>query len=270
MAVTTEKRSSEQVQNHDVCQPSLENFSPKEWKRYAQIAYLFARHARHDLANIHCALGMFDLIESMHDPNDATPLPPELQPDQIKVKCKQDIKQLVSVSTDLVLISQAASTASCQPIHKRSVSNLIENAVLSRLAEDHPVPSADIYIENDTDNVVAFGDQLAAALSVFYFQWTPWLNPHQAASGLSIRRDSDRVIIEIPTDDTESVAGFARRLHSTEASPIASIVDRELSITTAELALWMARFVTMVHGGTVNVDPNDPQLTLRITLPLVD
>lgn len=250
--------------------PSLNNQPPQSWQQHAQIAYLFARHARHDLANIHCALGLFDLVESMQESGiGAAPLPPELEPDRIKEKCKQDVKQLISVSNDLILISQAASTVPYQMVHTVTVAELVNSAIVDRLGEEHPAPPSGVCGEFGDAKLVAYGDQLSAALAVFYFQWTPWASPHKGASRVSIRGGERRVVFEIPADDTESVAGFARRLHSGEASPIASIADRVLSITTAELAFWMARFVVMIHGGVVEVDPNDPLLTLRVALPVI-
>ena len=254
--------------NHDMCQPSLQNLSSIQWEQHAHIAYLFAQHVHQDLANIHSTLGMFDFLEHLQD-SPETPLPPELQPDQVKAKSKEDIKQLIGISNDLILISQAANVYSYQLIHTPTVANLINDVILSHLTESEPSPLTDLRDNAKTDKIVALGDQLGAALAVFYFQWTPCLNEHRHAAELSVYHEVDCLSFEIPADDTESVASFARRLHSSEVSPIASIVEQQLSITTTELALWMARFIVMIHGGTVDANPNDPRLALRVSLPLM-
>jgi hypothetical protein len=111
------------------------------------------------------------------------------------------------------------------------------------------------------------GDMLAAALSALFFQWTPWLLENHHAQRLSFGLREHALILAIPADDTESVASFARRLANSQRNPLASIHQNALAVTTTELALWLARFIVTLHGGTVTAHPDDPTLSLRITLP---
>ena len=247
----------------------MTNQTTAQWEQHAQISYLFARHARHDLANIHCAMGMLETIEQMQEAGDNTPLPPEMELTTVKAKLKIDVKQLISISNDLVFLSQAASPVAYKPIHNAPLNTLIEDAIHLRLPENHPFPSDNLIEQIGSSRVLAYGDQLTAALTAFYFQWTPWSTDHTNAARVSASLSKSQITFKFPTDDTEPVAGFARRLHSQETDPLVSLADQILSSTTTELALWMARFVILIHGGAVNVDPNDPGLTLQVTLPLV-
>jgi len=248
--------------------PSLTNQTPAQWDQHTQIAYLFARHARHDLINIHCAMGMLEAIEQTQETGNGDPLPQEMGIATIKAKLNIDVKQLISVSNDLIFLSQAASPAAYKPTHIASLATLIEDAIHLRLPENRPVPSANLIEQIGSSRVLAYGDQLTAALTAFYFQWTPWSTNHTNAARVSASLGKNQITFNFAADDIEPVARFARRLHSQETDPLASLADQILSSTTTELALWMARFVVLIHGGTVDANPNDPDLTLRIMLPL--
>jgi hypothetical protein len=248
--------------------PSLENATPLDWERHAGIAYIFARHARHDLANIHCALNMLEVVERVQLEAGAEPLPPELDPVHLKAKMRGDVKRLVSTSNDLVLISQATNRGAYRGAQTLTGPQLIEAAILNRGVEPAgALPELLAAVEQLS--VVSLGDMLAAAISAFYFQWTPWLIPNDRAVNLSFGVAPDRLTLAIPADDTESIASFARRLTSSECDPLASIPEGALAITTTELALWLARFIVVIHGGTVTAHPDDPTLSVRITVPTV-
>lgn len=249
--------------------PSLDNLSSRQWAQHAQIAFLFARHTRHDLANIHCALGLFEMVEHLGAQEDSMPLPPELQPDQIKEKVGLDVKQLISISNDLVMLSQAANLPAYQPINTVSLGTLFEDNVLSRLDPESSLPPQKVADALGAQRVIALGNTLGAAISAFYFQWTPWMHPHGRVAGISVKSSHNRVTLGFPADDTEAVASFARRLQADPASAMSSISEQVLSTTTTELALWMARMIVLIHGGWVDADPDDPGVTIRVTLPLV-
>ncbi len=269
MATTVSNPPQPSLLPRHVRTPSLDNQTRQQWDRHTQVSYLFARHARHDMANIHCTLRMFEMVQSMGaDGDDDTPLPPDLQPDAIKAKTEADIKKLISLSNDMALLSQAVNPWAYQPSHTRSISGLLDDAILSRLDTDHPAPNQGVLERVDGYSILVLGDALVAALGAFYFQWTPWMTAHTQASQMTAQITDQQLTLAFPADDTESVASFARRLHSKESGPLASVADQALSLTTTELALWMARFIVLIHGGGVNADPNDPLLTLRVTLPI--
>lgn len=252
-----------------VIPPSLENLSPIQWQQHGEIAYKFARHARHDLANIHCSLGMLDIVQRVQATDNAVAVPDELQPDQIKAKMSEDVKKLVSISNDVIMLSQSTNASAYQSVYTLPITTLLESAIGSRLADEHPPLPPGVFEPLDGKNALVYADPLVAALAGFYFQWTPWLNPHTNASRLQVYVDDDRFTISFPADDPESVASFARRLHSREASPMTAMLEQELSVTTTEFVLWLARFIVLIHGGCVDVNPNDPLLTLHVTLPIV-
>src|SRR3712207_6748827 len=89
--------------------PSLENRSAEDWKVHAELAYILARHARHDMGNIYCTLGMFEIVAAIEEAGDAASLPDELQPAAVRAKVQAALKQIMHLSRDLVLLSQAAS-----------------------------------------------------------------------------------------------------------------------------------------------------------------
>ena len=76
--------------------PCLDNQSQRQWDTHAQLAYYFARHARHDLANVHCALGMLEMVEQIQADYPDTPLPEELNVENIRIKAREDVKKVIS------------------------------------------------------------------------------------------------------------------------------------------------------------------------------
>jgi hypothetical protein len=70
-AVTTQSFTSPATRG-----PSLDNQSPAEWSAHLEIAYVFARHVRHDMVNVQCALQLAEVVEKMRAMGSAVPLPP--------------------------------------------------------------------------------------------------------------------------------------------------------------------------------------------------
>jgi|GEM_PF-2556580 len=248
--------------------PALGNQSAELWRKTAELAYLFARHVRHDLANVHCAVQMLEIIEQIEEdgPSD-TPLPPELQPNVLKQRMRTDLRRVVSISNDLILLSQCASHPAYIPPETMTVQQIIDSAIIERLGGTLPDPQQ--IVDNMVDeSLLSMGDMLGTAISTFYFQWTPWQSEHEAASRSTMCCRDGLLEISIPADNTEDVASFARKLGGFHASVFEHIIESALSISTAELAFWLARHILIVHGGSVTVDPNDPDLTAKITLPV--
>ncbi len=253
--------------HHSLAQPGLDRQTPAQWELHAQLAYVFARHARHDLANVHCGVQMLEMVEQIQDGGGVeVPLPPELEPEQMKLRMRGDLKRVVSISNDLVLLSQAASPAPYRHATALPLQTLFEQAILNRLLDDAPPPAL-TNLPADA-RVLVMGDMLPAALSAFFFQWTPQLTDLHRARQLRVQVQETCCVVDIPADDQEVVASFARRLQSPSDAGLTALVETNLSITTSELAFWLARHIVRVHGGYVTADPHDPDLNVRVVLPL--
>ena len=253
----------------DVLQaPSLENCSSTDWQQHAEIAYLFARAVGHDMVNIHTAMEMLEHVRQIQqlDGSDAH-LPEQLQLPQISRQLSQNVSQLIGLSKNMGLLNHAANAVAYESVRSVDVAELIEEAVISRLGEA-PVPVG-LPAKCNGAKVIAFGEMLSAAVTCLYFQWSPQMHDHASASRATAQIDADRITLCIAADDGESVEAFARRIHSEQHSAIRAITRHSLTTRTGELALWLARFVVRIHGGHVDVDPDDPDLTLRLTLPLI-
>lgn len=250
-------------------QPGLENLGPREWDRHAPLAHLFARHARHDLGNVRCALEMIAMVQRVGGASEDPPdLPPDLQPRNIQAKFHFEVNKLVSISSDLALLSQTVNPAAYQPARTVSVRTLVEDSILSRLGEGQSVPPALKPDRVAAGSVSMLGDQLIAALTAFYFQWTPGLHPHDQAAQVKLEVATDRLILSFPADNRTSAASFAKHLAGAGPSHPDFSTEKALSLTTTELALWLARFTVLIHGGLVEIDPADPAMSVRVTLPL--
>ena len=269
MNPSPDSSSSAMALDGDVIQaPSLENCSPTDWQQHAEIAYLFARAVGHDMVNIHTSMEMLEHVRQMPQPDvpDAE-LPEQLGAQQIRRQLSQNVVQLIGLSQNLALLNQSANAVAYEPVRSVDVAELIEEAVISRLG-DAPVPVA-LPAEPDGAKVVVFGEMLSAAVTCFYFQWSPHMHEHAAASRAAAQIEDDRITLSFAADDGDSVEAFANHLHSEQHGAIQAVARQSLATRTGELALWLARFVVLIHGGDVDVDPGDPDLTLRLTLPLI-
>jgi hypothetical protein len=247
---------------------SLENQDEGSWRRHGQLAYLFARHVRHDMMNIAGALTMLEAVQRAQEKMPSAKPPPDLEPAQVKIKMQRNIRHLISVGNDLVLLSQGACRAAYQPPHAFAVRELIDEAVGSRLKAGDARPTRLLEIPQ-SQRVLTLGDMLQAAVAAFYFQWTPWYHEHCGAAKAWFRGTEEEIELVFPADDTEIVGAFARRLRQDEETALAEVIEKALCIATAELALWMARFIVGIHGGRVHVDVDDPELAVHVRLPLI-
>jgi hypothetical protein len=257
-------------QNMTVQSPSLNNQSQREWETHAQLAYLFARHARHDLANVHCALGMLEMVEQIQTDYPDTPLPEELNFENIRIKSRQDVKKVISISNDLVLLSQAAALPPYQNLQTSLLASLIEQHITNRLDSQQPRPDL-LLSETLNTRVVAMGDMLGVALSVFYCQWTPWSQAHQQASLTTVTHAPNLVRLHFPADNVEMLSQFANQLDASQPDePLALPLQQHLTTSTGTMAMWLARHIIITHGGTVSIAPDNPANSLTVSLPTVD
>ncbi len=246
--------------------PSLDNQSADQWEQHAQLAFLFARHARHDLANIHCALGMLEMVEQIQAENPEQELPEELQPHKVREKSRLDIKRIISISNDLIMLSQASSTAAYRPAHTANLSDLIVQYIADRMGSENAPPNKLLETTAQLD-VLTLGDMLGPALSTFYCQWTPWLHSHENAANATADLNDGQIYLTIPADDTELISHWGLHLNQTDHCPITQILSENLTASTAELALWLARHIILIHGGNVTVQSESSTPQIQITLP---
>ena len=249
--------------------PAIDNQPPQIWQDHARLAYCFARHARHDLANVHCALGMLEMVEQIQADHPDMPLPEELNLDTIRTKARQDVKKVISISNDLILLSQAASTYAYQPVQSISLGSLINQNIVERLDSQQPRPDQLI---TDTINtqVVAMGDMLGVALCAFYCQWTPWSQDHHNAAKSVVKQDGHELTMHIPADNIDVLMQFAFQLaNAQQDAPLDTPLNQHLTTSTGTMALWLARHILIIHGGAVSIDENAPENGVTICLPTV-
>lgn len=253
----------EQVQS-----PSLTNQNARQWERHAQLAYCFARHARHDLANIHCALGMLEMVEQIQKDYPDMPLPDELDPEKIRIKMREDIKKVTSISNDLILLSQAAAFPPYQTSQTTNLTQLIQQNIADRLDSSEQIPEQ--LLTSTTDiSVVTMGEMLGTALATMYCQWTPWAHTHENAALSTVTHGSGMISLHIPSDEDTMLTQFATQLASSnDDEPLAIPLEQSLTTTTGTMALWLARHIIIIHGGHVSITPDDPSDSLTITLPV--
>ncbi|MFG0250693.1 MAG: hypothetical protein ACF8OB_17545 [Phycisphaeraceae bacterium JB051] len=250
--------------------PSIENQPAQLWQDHAHLAYCFARHARHDLANVHCALGMLEMVEQIQADHPDMPLPEELNLDTIRTKARQDVKKVISNSNDLVLLSQAASTYAYKPVQSTSLGALINQNIVERLDNQQPRPDQLITQTIDTQ-VVAMGDMLGVALCAFYCQWTPWSQDHHNAAKTTVKQQRHELSMHIPADNVDILKQFAIQLASSaHDDPLDTPLNQHLTTSTGTMALWLARHIIVIHGGAVCIDDNAPEKGVTIYLPTVD
>lgn len=250
--------------------PSLKNQSQRDWEAHAQLAYCFARHARHDLANIHCALGMLEMVEQIQADHPELPLPEELNLENIRIKARTDVKKVISISNDLILLSQSANTYSYQSAQVMSLGSLIQQQIVERLDSHESRPEA--LMADTTDiRVIAMGDMLGVALSACYCQWMPWSQVHTNAVKASMTRNPHSVTLHFPTDNLEMVSQFAEQMASSQPDdPLSIPLSQHLTTTTGTMALWLARHIIIIHGGYITADADKPENGLDITLPTLN
>lgn len=247
--------------------PSLENVSDREWRRHQEVAYMFVRQSRHDMLNVCCALQMMEMVEKIQEAGPSIPLPPELQPDIVKRKVREALTQVVSMVNDTALLSQASNPVAYRSAHSMTVSELL-GAAFSGRGEGTAEPSR-ILAHEEEGRVACLGDELQAALAAFYFQWTPGIHPHDNAAGATLERAPGVVRLNIPADDIEAVAAFARRLKEIAGRDEEPLIGNPLAACTTQSAFWLARFIVMIHGGCVTLNPDDPRLAIRVELPVI-
>lgn len=252
--------------------PSLHNQSFVQWERAGQIAFLFARHARHDMANVHCGLNLIDVVDAIQKQCPGEPLPEELQPERLQVKIRNDLKQLMSISNDLVLLSQSASRAAYRGARIEPLANVLSDAILTRLGTQ-TIPPGLGGEELQSLQVIALGDMLEAALATFFFQWTPCCQPldhvlHATASG---RIEQTQTVAEcvFPLEKQTLNESAVERLQALDPWQPLPEIDNELTASTTELALWLARNIVLIHGGTIGITRLDGLRCLHVRLPVV-
>jgi hypothetical protein len=247
--------------------PSLDNQSAAEWQAHRELAYVFARHVRHDLVNVQCSLQLIEVVEKMRELGGDLDLPPELQPDQVKIKVRQAIKQIASMCNDLVLLSQATTEAAYRGAHSLSVAELMETAVGSRLGEQGALPVGLSEGPAGRAHVVAMGDMLHAAVAACCFQWTPWLfSPADPVCAASILDQA--VLLSFPVLDRAMAARYVQKLPLLSGPSVHPVLQEALTTPTSELALWLARFIVALHGGSLSVAAGAAGDFLLIHLPL--
>ncbi len=250
--------------------PSIDNQSQQLWQDHAHLAYCFARHARHDLANVHCALGMLEMVEQIQADHPEMPLPDELNLETIRTKAREDVKKVISISNDLILLSQAASTHAYQPVQSISLGLLINQNIVERLDSRQPRPEQ-LITETINTQVVAMGDMLGVALCAFYCQWTPWSQGHQNAANSTVKQDRHELTMHIPADNVEILSQFAIQLANAEHDhPLDTPLNQHLTTSTGTMALWLARHILIIHGGGVSIQESAPEKGVTIVLPTVD
>lgn len=255
------------IQTPHIQAPSLDNQSARDWDAHAQLAYCFARHARHDLANIHCALGMLEMVEQIQADHPELPLPEELNLENIRIKARQDVKKVISFSNDLILLSQSAAMPPYESTQTLPLASLVQQHIVDRLAdpESHPI---ELLSQAAQTRVLAMGDMLGVALCAFYCQWSPWSQSHDNAANTTVTPGQDQVNLHIPADNTEMLSQFAHQLQASQPNdPLAIPLQHHLTTSTGTMALWLARHIILVHGGYVSIEADH---TASITLPTVD
>jgi hypothetical protein len=189
--------------------PSLDNQMASEWEVHRELAYIFARHVRHDMVNVQCSLQLIEVVEKMREMGGDVALPPELQPDQVKIKVRQALKQIAAMCNDLVLLSQAANPAAYRHPHVLTGRELLETAVSARLT-DTVLPADFVASPAAEARMVSMGDMLQAAVAACCFQWTPWLQATANPIG-RLSASAHSVEVSFPIIDP-ALAGFARKL----------------------------------------------------------
>jgi hypothetical protein len=114
--------------------------------------------------------------------------------------------------------------------------------------------------------IVVLGDMLQAALSACRFQWTPWLHGLDSPICALVAQGSS-AHLTFPTLEGSLIGGFASRAASTGGQN-GVVTNDALTAPTGELALYMARFIIAVHGGTLAVTSNRRTEALELVLPL--
>ncbi len=245
--------------------PSFENEPASSWSTHSEIAYRFARHVRHDMVNIQCTLQLFEVAQKLRDAGGPAAVPPELQPEALRLKVNASIQQLVGHANDLVLLSQATHRGAYTDPHTLTLGELLEGAIGQRITGDLPRPA--FLVAPPSARVVVMGDMLAAALTPCFFQWSPWSTTCVRAAQATVRVADRSVVLRFPADDVEALAGMARRLNEQADDARHPVLRNILSVPTTELALWLARFIVHLHGGTLSIDANDPDLAVEVRLP---
>jgi hypothetical protein len=250
--------------------PALTNLSGAQWSRYEQTAYLFARHSRHDLANIHCALGLYEVIEEAHQGKPEAELPEDLRPARLKQRLYADIKRSMTMSYDLILLSQAANPVAYREVRSESPAAVLRAAVLDRVV-DEPSGLAQGMEQVENESLILMGDTLPAAIAVFFFQWTDRLGhplPTEVKVSITSENTGRALVLNIPATGGEDVHLFLKALTQGESS-LEKTLEEDISITTTELALWLAEAIVRVHGGSVSSEGTGSTAALRVCLPLV-
>ncbi|MCC6580442.1 MAG: hypothetical protein IT440_08370 [Phycisphaeraceae bacterium] len=247
-----------------VCPASLENCSSSQWQRVMHLGYLFGRHARHDQGNIHCTLSMLQSVQRMSQTDPSMDLPPEYAPEMLPDKIELATRQIVSMAHDMVLLTHAGSSCAYQPVATATLMEVLEQGLAGG---DEASDAVMRLIEQAGEaRLVVLGDMLPAAMGACYYQWARELHSATRAADARIHQRANQVDLVVPADDVESLAAVARRLvRGDNAMP--ELLERPTSLTAAEMALWLARHIILVHGGTFSIDPNDPDLAIRISLP---
>ena len=250
--------------------PALTNLSGTQWSRYEQAAYLFARHSRHDLANIHCALGLYEAIEETHQGRPESELPEDLRPARLKQRLYADLKRGMTMSYDLILLSQAANPVAYREVRSESPASLLRAAIQERVVNE-PLGLDQALQTLEQETLVILGDTLSAAIAVLYFQWTDHLGhtlPQELSLSIDTLSTGRAMVLTIPATGGEDVESFCKTLEQGEES-LEKTLQQDVSISTVELALWLARAIIQVHGGVLCSERAGEQQALKVYLPLV-
>ncbi len=265
--------SQQKAQTRDVLtlrSPALTNLSGTQWSQYEQAAYLFARHSRHDLANIHCALGLYEVIEEAHQGKPESELPEDLRPVRLKQRLYADLKRGMTMSYDLIMLSQAANPVAYREVRSESPASVLRAGVQERVVNEPA--GLDQAIETlENESLVILGDTLSAAIAALYFQWTDLLGhtlPEELSLSIDTLSTGRAMILTIPATGGKDVQTFCNTLEQGEES-LGKTLEQDVSISTVELALWLAGAIIQVHGGVLSSERAGEQQVLKVYLPLV-
>jgi hypothetical protein len=184
----------------------------------------------------------------------------------VQFKVKHAIKQLASMANDLVLLNQGANPAAYRNPRAVTVGEVLEMGLGTRLGDAGTLPPELMAAPAAQQRIVVLGDMLQAALSACCFQWTPWLHGlGDPICQLAAQGQTARLIFQAL--DGPLIEAFARRVEPAGGQSGVAANDA-LAASTGELALWMARFIIAVHGGTLAVTSDQGARALEVVLPL--
>ena len=249
--------------------PSLDLLSPFAWQVHQNLAYMFARRVRHDLINVQSAFQMVEMVEELRQAGSNIPLPPGFEPQEVQKRIRIALRQVGNMTNDITFLSQITNPAAYRHSFTQSPQALLNTAILNRLGSEAPLPDAitDPNLENNL--VLSMNGMLESAITAFYFQWTPGLHPHTAVQHFTAKLHSDRLVLSFPIEIPQEVEPFLNELNQLPQYDSPPAIPDEVALNASTAALWLARFIILVHGGNLCLGTSlDHQPTVHIALPL--